>query len=203
MTDDLPAKVAQLLGEPHPPDLRLGPRRIRRTDAPIGLALTVFGVARDLVAEANHAEAVSDWEQRQARLGEMQDVLSSGVVNDACREAIRAEVESLRMQGRARWERTETLCYALAALTREVKAIVDSCRERLAAIRAATITTLPANDCAVQRPTMVTGPGDPILANSRAACEQIDAETRRVLELRERTAAMSVADVYTLVLQQN
>jgi hypothetical protein len=201
VTDDLPAKVAQLLGEPHPPDLRLGPRRIRRTDAPIGLALTVFGVARDLVAEANHAEAVSDWEQRQARLGEMQDVLSS--VNDACREAIRAEVESLRMQGRARWERTETLCYALAALTREVKAIVDSCRERLAAIRAATITTLPANDCAVQRPIMVTGPDDPILANSRAACEHIDAETRRVLELRERTAAMSVADVYTLVLQQN
>ena len=133
----------------------------------------------------------------------MQDVLSSGAVNDACREAIRAEVESLRMQGRARWQRTETLCYALAALTRDVKTIVDACRERLAAIRAATGKTPPANDCAAQRRVMVTGRDDPILANSRAACEQIDAETRRVLELRERTAAISVADVYTLVLQQN
>ena len=49
----------------------------------------------------------------------------------------------------------------------------------------------------------MAGARDDLLANGRAACEQIDAETQRVLDLHERTAAMSVAELWGTLGEQN
>lgn len=186
MSDDLAAKVAQLLGEPRPPDVRV-PRKELSIGGPVGLALTVFGVAKDLVAEVNYIEAVNDWEQRQARLRELEDLLSSGVVIDAGREALRAEVETLRLRGWAVWERTAALSSAFGAVTRDVATLVKGYGQRLAVIRTAKESTVVVARAAARN----------------VMCAEIDAETLRVLELREYTAAMQVADVYSLVVQPN
>ncbi|WP_142383303.1 hypothetical protein [Mycobacterium intracellulare] len=185
MSDDLAAKVAQLLGEPPPPDLRPPQKKIH-TGGPIGLALTAFRMAKNLVCKLNYFEAVNDWEHRQARLKELGDLLNSKKVNDADRGA-RAEVEALRLRGRALWERTAALSSALGVVTKDVAMIVRGCGERVAAENGM---------AAVAKPT------DPMVARRRA-CEQIDVETLRVLELHDRTAVMSVADVYGLVAQRN
>jgi hypothetical protein len=97
------------------------------------------------------------------------------------------------------------MCYGLAAACRRVRAITDGSKERQAAIRAATETSLrqtSAGDMAAQGSVMARARDD-FLANCRATCEQIDAETRRVLDLHERTAAISVAELYAAFAQQN
>ncbi|WP_133058048.1 hypothetical protein [Mycolicibacterium vulneris] len=184
MIDDLTAKVAQLLAEPPPRPVR-GVQKETATRGPIGLAITVFRAARDLVAEINYVEAVNDWEQRQARLRELDVLLSSGVVNAAGREALRDEVESLRLSGFARVQRMAAVCSALGVVTKAVGTIVRGCGERRAAESQASAVTRP-DDLARQR-----------------ACEQINAETLRVLGLHEHTAAMSLTDAYCLVVQRN
>ncbi len=132
MIDDLTAKVAQLLAEPPPRPVR-GVQKETATRGPIGLAITVFRAARDLVAEINYVEAVNDWEQRQARLRELDVLLSSGVVNAAGREVLRDEVESLRLSGFARVQRMAAVCSALGVVTKAVGTIVRGCGERGAA----------------------------------------------------------------------
>lgn len=137
------------------------------------------------MAELHFVEAVNDWEQRQARLSELDDFLSSGVVNAAGREVLRDEVEALRLSGFARVQRTAAVSSALDVATKDVGRIVRGCGERGAA---------------ESQPGAVARPDD--VARQRA-CEQINAETLRVLALHEHTAAMPVADAYYLVVQRN
>lgn len=174
--------MTQLLAEPPPTPVRRVPREIE-TRGPIGLALTVFRAARDLVAELNYRTAVNDWEDRQARLREFGDLLSAGLVNDPTRrEAARAEIETLRLEGFVQLQRTAAVSSALGVVTRDVAKIVRSCGEQVA-------TTTPRPDHC-------------ILART-AACEQIDVETLRVLQLHDHTAVISVADMYSSVRQRN
>ncbi|OBG78970.1 MULTISPECIES: hypothetical protein [unclassified Mycobacterium] len=100
MSDDLLGKVAQLLSEPPTLDVRR-PRTKISTGGPIGLALTVFGMATRMVCEASYSAAVEDWALRRARLRELEHLISSDALDDAGREAMRGEVETLRVDGRA------------------------------------------------------------------------------------------------------
>ena len=186
MTDDdnLAEKVAQLLGEPRPrPVARLKDRQF--SASPPGRAQAMLCLAKDLVAEADYVAAAADWEERHARLRGLQNELSAVVVGGACRDALRAEVENLRVRGWARWERTATLHLQLAAAQRLAAAIVLHCKERQAEITAAGL-----------------GRAD-LVANQMATRDLIDAETRRVLDLHEGTAAISVAELYAVSAQQN
>lgn len=182
MSDGLLAKVTQLLAEPPPTPVRRVPREIE-TRGPIGLALTVFRAARDLVAELNYRTAVNDWEDRQARLREFGDLFSAGLVNDAARrEAVRAEMETLRLEGFVHLQRTAAVSSALGVVTKEVDTIVRDCEERVAS------TASRSDSCILSR---------------TAACERIDVETLRVLQLHDHTAVISVTDMYVLVAQRN
>jgi hypothetical protein len=199
---DLAAALDQLLSEPRPRCEH--PRRGRR-DSPLGRALTVFDLARDLVMEVNHAEAMAGWEERQARLRGWQRHLSAGAIVGAAREALWADVESLRAHGAAQWKRTATMHEELAAACRRVRAIVDGCRERQSAIRVATETRcrqIPMEETAGQR-RLLAAARDDLVANQRATCEQIAAETRRVLDIHERTAAISLAELWGTLAEQN
>ncbi|MDV6979143.1 hypothetical protein [Mycobacterium intracellulare] len=182
MSDDLLAKVSQLLAELPPTPVRRVRREIEPR-GPIGLAVTVFRAATDLVAELNYRTAMNDWEDRQARLREFDDLLSAGLVNDATRrEAVRAEIEALRLNGFVGLQRTAVVSSALEVLTRDVATIVRGCGERVA--------------------TAAARPDDCILART-PQCAQIDAETLRVLQLHDHTAVISVGDMYNLVRQRN
>lgn len=78
-------------------------------------------------------------------------------------------------------------------------------REFQGATRVATEASLgriPVDDIAARRRVMAAARGD-LFAHQRAACEQIDAETRRVLHLDERTAAIAVAELWGRLLEQN
>jgi hypothetical protein len=199
---DLAAALDHLLSEPRPScERRSGSHR----DSPLGRALTVFNLARDLVIKVNHAEAMAGWEERQARLRSWQDNLSAGLIVGAAREALWADVESLRVRGAAQWEQTAAVHKGLGAAYRRVSAIVDSCKERQSAIRAATETKqrqIPTEDIAAQR-HLLAAARDDLVANQRAACEQIAAETRCVLDVHERTAAISVAELWGNLVEQN
>jgi hypothetical protein len=76
VTGALASEVAGLLAEPYP---RLGdiPRIAEYKRTPYGRALRMFMSACELVIAANNAEALSDWEQRQARLAYVQTALNS------------------------------------------------------------------------------------------------------------------------------
>jgi hypothetical protein len=199
---DLDAALDQLLSEPEPRCEH--PPRNRR-DSPLGRALTVFDLARDLVMEVNHAEALAGWEERQARLRGWQDDLSAGVIVGAPREALWAHVESLRVRGAAQWKQTATMHEELAAACRRVRAIVDDCRDRQSAIRVATETRcrqIPKEGTAGQR-RLLAAARDDLVANQRATCEQIATETRRVLDIHERTAEISLAELWGNLAEQN
>ena len=106
------------------------------------------------------------------------------MVAGAWREALWGDVESMRMRAVTRCEQTATTHQGLAASCRRVSTIVLGCKERQAAMRAATETSLrqlPAGDIVAQRRVMAAARDD-LLANRSATCEQIAAETRRVLE---------------------
>jgi hypothetical protein len=151
----------------------------------------VLCLANDLVTEADYVAAAADWEQRHSRLRGWQDELSAGVVVGARREALRADVENLRVRGWARWEQTATLRLQLAAASRRAKTIILRCADRQAEIRKATTDDM-------------TGRGRALMvANQMAARDLIDAETRRVLGLHEGTAAISVPELYAVSAEKN
>ena len=186
MTDDdnLAGKVVQLLGEPRPRAAQR-PKDRQFSASPLGRARAMLCLAQDVVNEADYAAAEADWEERHARLRGLQDELSAMVVGGAHRDALRAEVENLRVRGWARWKQTERLHLELAAASRRAAAIVLCCKKRQAAISAAGL-----------------GRAD-LIANQMATRDRIDAETRRVLALHEGTAAISVAELYAASAQQN
>ena len=102
MTDDkLAAKVTQLLSEPRPRAAQR-PKAREFSASPLDRAQAVLCLANDLVTEADYVAAAADWEQRHSRLRGWQDELSAGVVVGARREALRADVENLRVRGWAR-----------------------------------------------------------------------------------------------------
>lgn len=197
---DLAAAVDQLLTEPRP---RCEYLRHHRRNSPVGWSLAVFDRASDLVMQVNHAELLAGWEERQALLRGWQGDLSAGVIAGAVREALWADVEGLRVRGRAQWQQIATMHERLAAACRRVRAIVDGCRERQAAIRATwQISAADIEDVAAQQRLPVAA-RDELVANQTTACEQIAAETRRVLDLHERTAAISVAELWGALAAQN
>jgi hypothetical protein len=109
------------------------------------------------------------------------------------------------MRAVTRCEQTATTHQGLAASCRRVSTVVLGCKERQAAIRAATETSLrqiPAGDIVAQRRVMAGARND-LLANRGATCEQIDTETRRVLDLHERTAAIAVTELWAGLAEQN
>jgi hypothetical protein len=156
-----------------------------------------------LVTELNHAEALAGWEERQARLRGWQGDLSAGVIAGPAREALWADVESLRVRGWAQWVQRAELYERLAEACRRVGAIVDGCREWQAAIRA--MWQIPAEDiedvAAQQR--LPAAARDDLVANQKTACEQIAAETRWVLDLHEVSAGFSVAELWGALAEQN
>jgi hypothetical protein len=129
---DLGAVVAGLLGEPRPCAAER-PRSRGRSSSPLGRALAVFDLAVDLVTEADHAEVLAGWQERQARLRGWQADLGASVVGGFWREALWADVESMRMRAVTRCEQTATTHQGLAAACRRVSTIVLGCKERQAA----------------------------------------------------------------------
>lgn len=199
---NLAAALDQLLSEPRP--CCEHPHR-SRGDSPLSRALAVFDLARDLVMEVNHAEVLAGWEERQTQLRGWQGDLNTGVIVGAAMEALWADVESLRVRGAAQWKQTATMHEGLAAACRRVSAIVNGCKERQSAIRATTETRrgqIPAEDIVAQR-HLLAAARDDLVANQRAACEEIAAETRRVLDVHERTAVISVAGLWSSLADQN
>jgi hypothetical protein len=203
--DDVASKLARLLDDP-PPRPRRRPKIESFSSTPIGFALTAFDLALDLVDAANHAEALADWEERQNRVRRWRSVLSAGPVDGTSRKVVESLQRTCVFESKSQWDRTARLCEWMAAATRRVTAIVDFCREREAAIRAAAEADLgqvpAADNMAAQRRVMAAARHDD-LANCRAACEQIDTETRGVLLLHKRTAAISLTDLYAMVAQRN
>lgn len=146
---------------------------------------------------------LAGWEKRQARLRGWQADLSSGVIAGAARDALWADVESLRVRGWAQWQQIATMHRRLAAACQHVGAIVDGCRERQAAIRA--IWQIPAEDIehvAAQQRLPLAARAE-LVANQTTACEQIAAETRRVLDLHEVSVGISVAELWGALAAAN
>ncbi len=100
---------------------------------------------------------------------------------DSTRSSAR-EIERLRLEGFVRLQRAAAMSSALGVVTRDVAKIVRSCGEQVAT------TTPRPDDCILER---------------TAACEQIDVETLRVLQLHDHAAVISVADMYGSVTQRN
>jgi len=196
---DLAAALDQLLTEPRP-------RREHRChacrDSPIGRSHAVFYRACDLVVEVNYVELLAGWEGRQAQLRGWRSALSAGVIAGAADE-LWADVEDLRVRGKAQWEHIATMHRALAAACGRVSAILDGCRERQVAIRA--VWQIPAEvieNVAAQRRLPVAA-REELATNQIAAGELIAAETQRVLDLHPRTAGVSVAELWGALAQQN
>jgi hypothetical protein len=168
VTGALASEVAGLLAEPCP---RLGdiPKIEKYKRTPYGRALRMFMSACELVIATNNAEALSDWEQRQARLTYVQTALDSNACFD--HDQLSSELESLRQRGRTWFDLTAQVHSALTA--------VGLWSSTLAA------------DYLHQRVT------------SEAACAQLEAAARRVLDLKDSTATTSIADVYRLIAEHN
>jgi hypothetical protein len=191
--DNLAGKVAQLLSERRPRPARR-PKGCEFSASPLGRAQVVLRLAQDLVIEAHYVAAEADWEQRHCRLRGLQDELSAGVVVGARREALRAEVENLRVRGWARWLQTATLHLQLAVASRRAQTIILRCKERQAAI---TATAQASTEDMTGRARA------DLIANQMTTRDRIDAETRCVLGLHEGTAAISVAELYAVSAEKN
>jgi len=197
-------KVTQLLGERRPHQ-REQHRPRSYSSTPIGFALTAFRVGCDLVDAANHAEALPDWEERQAQLHAWHALLNADPIDDTCREALRAPVENLRMQGKARWEETIRLWDEMAAAHRRVHALVECCRRQQAEVRETAerrLGQVSANDAAA-RGRVLAGARADALASCRVACKKIEIETKRLLLLHKQTAEISTRQLYGMVAQRN
>lgn len=207
MTDDenvLREKVAQLLGERRP-DLRKRNSDRSYSGTPIGFAIEAFVMACDLVDTANYVEALRGWEECHTELRSWQDVLNAGPVDEACREAATAALDSLLMRFAVRSGRSVGLSQELASACKRVQQLVECCAKHQAEIRTTAEVRLKevAVDGVSGREGVMAAARADASACYRVADKKIQVETQRVLLLHKGTAEVSTRELYEQAAQRN
>ncbi len=212
--------VAMLMTEPRPVLHALRPLT-KSSEWPIDEARLVFTAAVEYVLARNSYDAVADWERRQAKLSGWLEVLhrepapmsdeqfaaatvASGSVNRIDLEAVLMgtrhaaalldDVAEVTAAQQRRCEQAERVDRAVALGRERVAGIMTRCVERHAEISAATEARLEAishEDTAAREAVIESGYQE-LIVLSETACEQIHAQTRRVLDAHRRTAAMPI-----------
>jgi hypothetical protein len=213
--------VALLLTEP-PPRSRPPQRLKNRGTSPIDQALMAFDVAVEFVTAADHFATVADWKQRQWRLKSWQETLSAEAAPPTLDELAAAAVAAGRLDrdevdtvltGTRYWEallddlaeilarrsrrfgQTEHMHRVVGAGCQRVATILKRCAERRAETSAAVeaqLSRISPKDTRARQSVIAKGRSD-LMVVGDTTCEHVNAQTRRVLDLDERTAAMSVA----------
>lgn len=209
-----------LLTEPRP-SLRPMKQLKKRSEWPIDEALLVFEAAVEYVAVRNHYDAVTDWKRRQATLNGWLEVLRRepppmsdeqfGASMSACGSVNCTELEAVLIGTRhsaalltdiaeviaeqqRRCEETERMNRTVARGRERVAMIMKRCVERRAEISAATeerLQQISPEDTASRKSATEAVYSD-LIVLSETTCEQINAQTRRVLDAHRLTAAMPI-----------
>lgn len=199
------------------------PRRLKnRGSSPIGHALMTFDLALEFVTAADHAARVADWKQWQRRLKSWHETLSAEpatmTIDELAAAAVlagsvdRDELDAV-LAGTRYWEallddvaemlhdrerrlgESEHIYRVVAAACERVTSIIERCDERRAEISAAMeahLRRISPEDTSARRSVIASSRSDLIVV-SETSCAQLNTQTRRVLDLDQRTAAMSVA----------
>lgn len=177
MTTDI---LTELLSEPRPQLVHHPIETFSST--PVGFEITAFGVACNLVSAADHAEALDHWEKRQTRLLRFR----SAGFDSNCewdRRILEGVQRTCRFERDLERQQTERVSAWLTASRRRVQDIVSGSQQR----QLATPTVR-----ATARSEVMT-----------AACEDIAAETTRVLLRHKETWNISVAELYEMTARRN
>lgn len=193
----------------------------KRSEWPIDETLLVFEAAVEYVAVRNNYDAVTDWKRRQAKLNGWLEILRRepppmsdeqfGVSTLACGSVNRTELEAVLIgtrhsatlltgiaevieEQRRRCEETDRMNRAVARGRERVAMIMQQCVKRRAEISAATEERLqqiwPGDTPSRKSAIEATYPD--LIVLSETACEQINAQTRSVLDAHRRTAALPI-----------
>lgn len=215
---DLADTITMLMTEPRPLPRQLK-RLKKRSEWPIDEALLVFEAAVEYVAIRNNYDAVADWKRRQAKLngwlGVLQrepapmsdeqfaaSIVACGRVDPTELEAVLVgtrhtaalldDIAEVIAEHQREHEETERMNRAVARGRERVRMIMKRCVERRAEISAATeerLQQISPEDAASQKLAIEAAYPD-LIVLSETACEQINAQTRRVLDAHRRTAAI-------------
>ncbi len=183
----------------------------KRSEWPVDEARLVFDAAVQYVSVGIDCDALADWKWRQGRLKGWLEVLRrepsavsverfgpSMIVGESVGrgelEALVDDVAELLAEAGRRCDETERMHRAVGSALRRVGMIMKRCVERRAEIGAATeerLQQISPEDTAAQQAAIEAAYPD-LIVLSETACEQINAQTRRVLDAHRRTAAMPV-----------
>ncbi|MCA2353436.1 hypothetical protein [Mycobacterium intracellulare] len=212
--------VSMLMAEPRP--LARPMKRLKkRSEWPIDEALLVFEAAVDYVAVCNDYDAVADWKRRQAKLNGWLEVLrrepppmsdeqfaasmiTCGTLNRTELDAVLVgtrhsaallnDIVQVITEQQRRCEETERTNLAVARGRERVAIIMKRCVKRRAEISEATevrLQQISPEDTSARKSAIEAAYPD-LIVLSETACEQINAQTRRVLDVHRRTAAMPI-----------
>ena len=217
--------VAWLMTEPQPLARPLK-RLKRRGEWPIDDALLLFEAAVEYVAVQHGARVVGCWEQRQWKLNgwretlrhmpgpiSLEAVADSGRVDRVELEAALVSIgywqylvddidEMLWLRAR-RYEETEHMQRVVASARERLAMIMKRYVERRAEISAAAqarLQTISLEAPAAQESVMESAYPD-LIVLSETACEQINAQTRRVLDTYRSTAAMPIRQFWEMAYE--
>lgn len=215
---DLADTVTMLMTEPRPlarPVTRLK----KRSELPIDKARLVFDAAVQYVDVCIDCDAVADWERRQERLNGWLEALcgeptpmsveqfganmiasqrvnrtelEAALVGTRHWAALLDDVSEILAQHARRCEDTGHTHQVMGMALERVGIIMKRCGERHAEISMATevrLQGISSEDAPARESAMDAGHRD-LIVLSETVCEQINAQTRRVLNAHRHTAAM-------------